>query len=178
MIHGPSGSGKTRLLRALADLDSDPADISLDEAPCWSMPPAQWRRQVMLVPAESRWWLATAQDHFATPQVEAARHLGLSMERLRAPVRELSSGEKARAALLRALSQEPRVLLLDEPTGALDPESARKTEQLLKGWLRPDRAIICVSHDLDQRRRLGDASWEMDARGLHRDPADSEAADD
>lgn len=120
-ISGPSGSGKTRLLRALADLDPTPGAVSLDGAARDSLPAPEWRRRVGLLPAEPRYWGATAAAHFPEPPEAAAfRSLGLDPALREADPATLSTGEKARVALLRLLARQPDALLLDEPGANLD----------------------------------------------------------
>ncbi len=63
-LSGPSGSGKSRLLRAVADLEPHRGRISLDNLDQQSVPAHQWRRQVVMVPAESQWWFDEVSAHF------------------------------------------------------------------------------------------------------------------
>ena len=79
--------------------------------------------------------------------------------------RELSGGEAQIAALLRALQLDPHVLLLDEPTAALDRAAAAAVEALLADWLRddPQRATVWVSHDPAQTARIADRHIELAA---------------
>ncbi len=165
-ISGPSGAGKTRLLRALAELDPVSGEIFLDGRPSLSIPAHAWRRQVMLSPAQPRWWLHSVAAHCRRDISASAAALLLAANRLQAPVEELSTGEQARAGLLRALSHDPTVLLLDEPTGALDPASAAATEKLLLDWLNPQRAILWVSHDQAQIARVADTHSLLSSKGL------------
>lgn len=119
-IRGPSGSGKTVLLRAIADLDPNTGEVRLEGASRDSMSAPLWRRQVRFVPAESAWWADRVGDHFRTPKktAKSAIEIGLPAESLDWEVARLSTGEKQRLGLLRAIEDDPPVLLLDEPTAA------------------------------------------------------------
>ncbi|MDX9740758.1 MAG: ATP-binding cassette domain-containing protein [Gammaproteobacteria bacterium] len=154
-IHGPSGSGKTRLLRAIADLDPHEGEMRLDDTPAGRMTGPEWRRAVQLLPADPLWWEPTVSAHFTRFDAAAAVALGLPPESGAWPVDRLSSGERQRLALLRALDREPRVLLLDEPTANLDETSRHRVEALLARY-RQDKgaAVIWVSHDAEQRARV------------------------
>jgi phosphate transport system ATP-binding protein len=67
----------------------------------------------------------------------------------------LSGGQQQRLCIARALAVEPRVLLLDEPTGTLDPIAAARIEELIRE-LRRDYTIVMVTHNLQQAARLSD----------------------
>lgn len=156
-VLGPSGAGKTLLLRALADLDPVPGEVTLDGRDRAAMAAPDWRRQVTFVPAESAFWAPRLADHLpAGPETrDNARALGLDPALLEAPVERLSTGERQRGALLRALAGAPRVLLLDEPTGPLDAATTARVEQVLRSYLARGGALVLVTHDEDQARRLG-----------------------
>ena len=164
-IEGPSGSGKTRLLRAIADLDPAKGDIFLDGAGRNEMSAPDWRRLVRYVSAEPGWWTTTARRTLtstASGKGEAdeerlARTLstvGLPASLLDEPISDLSTGQRQRLALLRALADEPRVILLDEPTAALDPTAAALVEELIRYQMLAGRIILLVSHDAKLRDRL------------------------
>ncbi|WP_019584268.1 MULTISPECIES: ATP-binding cassette domain-containing protein [unclassified Thioalkalivibrio] len=160
-VTGASGSGKSLLLRALADLDPNTGEVMLNGEPRDAMAPVDWRRRVAYVPAETAWWGERVDEHlpanFARP---AALHL---LEQVALPeaslgweVERLSSGEKQRLGLVRALLNQPRVLLLDEPTANLDLENTKRIERAVRGYLaEEDAAALWVSHDTLQRQRLG-----------------------
>lgn len=167
-IQGTSGCGKTRLLRAMADLDPQHGELRLDGIPLPEHSPHHWRRAVCLVPTRPRWWLRSAAEHFACDMTQQAQAIGLAPERLTAPVDQLSSGESSRCALLRALSRNPQVLLLDEPTGALDTASEAKTENFLLNRANHAKAIIWVSHDEEQLQRVAQVRWTLNDTGLCR----------
>jgi tungstate transport system ATP-binding protein len=84
---------------------------------------------------------------------EALRLAGLE-SRAETPARALSGGEQQRLCLARALSLEPEVLFLDEPTASLDPASTLLIERLLIEAQRHGVKIIIVTHDVGQTRRL------------------------
>lgn len=156
-VSGRSGAGKSVLLRAIADLDPHGGDVWLDGRSCSSMPAPQWRRQVTYVAAESGWWHDSVGPHFPvqTDFSTLFPKLGIAPSYADAPVHQLSSGERQRLALLRALCLESKVLLLDEPTSSLDPENVEMVERLLCERLSAGTAIILVTHDAEQAVRMG-----------------------
>jgi ABC-type iron transport system FetAB ATPase subunit len=72
-----------------------------------------------------------------------------------AEVMTLSSGERQRLALLRSLAKMPHVLLLDEPTAALDANTTLAVESLLKTYLEKGLSIFFVTHSEEQAKRIG-----------------------
>jgi len=157
-VLGPSGSGKTLLLRAIADLDPNEGQVSLDGASRESMPAPAWRRQVTYLPAEPGWWADRVDDHFPEPEVARALFppLMLPVTMMERPLVELSTGERHRIALARVLVQSPKVLLLDEPTSGLDQGSTRAVEALLRARIGAGVALLFATHDEDLAKRLGD----------------------
>lgn len=156
-LSGPSGSGKTRLLRAIADLEPHEGEVALGDTRQFDIPAHQWRRDVMLVPAESQWWADTVAEHFPEGEVTGWQALGFAQNPLDWSVIRLSSGEKQRLALLRALAMKPKALLLDEPTANLDGESRHATENWLHERITQDRLpVLWVAHDEDQITRMAD----------------------
>lgn len=154
-VTGPSGSGKSLLLRAIADLDPNAADVSLRGEPRARIAAPAWRRRVMLVPAEPAWWAVQVRDHFLRPPPEdLLAALGFVPGALEWAVDRLSTGERQRLALARALVLEPSVLLLDEPTAALDDDTKGAVEGLLRGFLSTGSGILIASHERAQVARL------------------------
>ena len=155
-VVGPSGSGKTLLLRALADLDPNTGEVTVDGVNRSATPAPLWRRTVIYLAAESGWWSERVSEHFtdtdaAQPFLAA---LGLPADCFSWPITRLSSGEKQRLALVRALTQKPRVLLLDEPTAALDKQSVYAVESILTAELAHGAALLWVTHDPEQAERV------------------------
>lgn len=172
-VAGPSGSGKTLFLRALALLD--PVDhgavfwhgqpVALDHVP-------HFRSRVIYLHQRPSLAEDTVENALRGPYSLAVhRHrrfdrdqvlawlerLGRGTDFLRQTVRNLSGGELQITALVRALQLQPEVLLLDEPTAALDERAGRAVEGLLSDWVaeQPRRAMLWVSHDPDLAGRLG-----------------------
>ncbi len=167
-LSGPSGAGKTLLLRALADLDLNEGQVSLDGVSREQLTPMAWRRQVGYLPAESRWWGATVGEHFERVETEQLRQLGFDAAVCDWRVERLSSGERQRLALARLLANRPRVLLLDEPTANLDPVNIRTVEQLVEAYLvEQQAACLWVTHAQEQIARIADRVLRLDAGGLH-----------
>jgi ABC-type iron transport system FetAB ATPase subunit len=172
-VAGRSGAGKSVLLRMVADLDPHEGDAILDGAPCSGMPAPNWRRQVTYVAAESGWWGEQVGTHFS-PAVALApllERVGIPVEAAAWPVARLSTGERQRLALLRALTPANRVLLLDEPTSGLDATSTGLVEALLRERLAAGTAILVVTHDPDQASRMASRHLEVrDGQLMERAP--------
>ena len=156
VLSGPSGAGKTLLLRALADLDPALGRVTLNGVARDDVPGPEWRRRLAYVAAETAWWSDLAGDHF--DDADAARPglagLGLDAAMLENPVALLSTGERQRLALLRALVLEPSAMLLDEPTSALDADNVGRVEAMIEARRAAGAAILIVTHDDAQARRL------------------------
>ncbi|OZB36677.1 MAG: hypothetical protein B7X35_07775 [Halothiobacillus sp. 14-56-357] len=168
-IYGQSGVGKSQFLRALADLTPHTGDVLLEGISQTKIRPEHWRKQVGYVPAESGWWADVVAQHFSEPPPKAwLSSLSLPPELLDASVERLSTGERQRLALLRALVLHPKVLLLDEPTANLDQRNAQKLIELVKTYAQTEQAaVIWVSHDADERALLGNRSLEIRAETTH-----------
>jgi putative ABC transport system ATP-binding protein len=178
VVRGPSGAGKSLLLRGIACLEPlDGGLVSLDgrAADDWGGP--AWRARVVYV-SQARvgvsgsplelWEAATAlasqrarvrDERVAlnSPAAEAAR-LGLPEEALARAWSELSGGENQRAQLAIALALRPRVLLLDEPTAALDAAAALLVEAAVRA---SGAACVWVTHSPEQAARVGDVFVEI-----------------
>jgi ABC-type iron transport system FetAB ATPase subunit len=155
-IEGPSGCGKTRLLRAIADLDAADGSVFFEGAERNEMSASSWRKQVRFVASEPVWWADTPRAHMinASHAEDLLAALGLDEALLDRRLDTLSTGERQRLALVRALGDAPKVLLLDEPTATLDTTSSALVDRMLSGLLDAGRTILLVSHDPVQIERL------------------------
>lgn len=167
---GPSGAGKTTLLRAVAGLDPVSAgQIRLAGDSLLGVPAHQ--RGVAMVFQEPRLLPhLTVLDNAALPLRAAglgkAERRRVAAERLAEVglagladrgIAGLSGGEQQRVSLARALTAEPRLLLLDEPLAALDPERRESLRRLIASVQRERRlATLLVTHDRFEAAELGD----------------------
>jgi sulfate transport system ATP-binding protein len=177
---GPSGSGKTTLLRIMAGLEfPDSGTISIGGEDM-SQRPARDRRvgfvfqqyalfRHMTVAKNIGFGLAVRPGKTRPPKAEIARRVKELLELVQLPhiadryPAQLSGGQRQRVALARALAVEPRLLLLDEPFGALDA----KVRKDLRRWLRAVHdqtglTSIFVTHDQEEALDLADRVVVMD----------------
>jgi ABC-type lipoprotein export system ATPase subunit len=164
-LEGPSGSGKTTLLHLIGSLDrSTSGSIRVDDIEVEKLSnPARFRRSIVGLVFQLHYLLPalSAQQNVELPMIaarvsrqeRAKRSLELLDEvgldgRADALPAELSGGERQRVAIARALAGHPRLILADEPTGALDTVQSHKVWELL-GDVRTSRGttVIVASHD-------------------------------
>ena len=165
-IVGPSGSGKSTLLRLIAGLDRPDSGTILAGGEPVDGPSAD-RGLVFQDPSLFPWLTVRRNLEFGPaargrlrrdrPEVDAFLKLvGLEAFADQYP-HQLSGGMAQRAALARALVNRPRILLLDEPFGALDPFTRlRMQEEVLRLWRARGTTIVMVTHDIDEAIALGD----------------------
>ena len=190
---GPNGAGKTTLLRAISRLVPFAGEIVLDGRPAAELRRAELARLVAVVPQEPSTppWMTVAEyvllgrtPHLgplakegAADRDAAARALG-RLDLLALADRRLgtlSGGEKQRAVVARALAQEARIVLLDEPTAALDIGHQQQALDLLDG-LRAESGLTLVAamHDLTLVAQYADRMVLLDGGHVVADgtPAD------
>lgn len=167
-LSGASGSGKSRLLRAVADLEPHDGRVTLNDTDQFSVPAHEWRKRVIMVPADSQWWHDEVGAHFSDSAREAVpAALGFAPEVMAWSVSRMSSGERQRLALWRALAMEPDALLLDEPTANLDDEMTAAVERwLLDEIQRRNLAALWVAHDQGQIQRVANHHYRINGSQL------------
>jgi ABC-type multidrug transport system fused ATPase/permease subunit len=165
VVVAPSGAGKSTLLRCLNGLLAGAAgEITLDGHAIASLDACELRRRVGLVGQAPFMLPGRVRDNLAygleDPAPErlllALRAAGLGDALLDRPAAELSGGERARVALARALTRDPELLLLDEPTAALDAEVAAHVGETLTRLAREGLGIVVATHDLAFAARVAD----------------------
>lgn len=159
VLSGPTGAGKTVFLRALADLDpTDGGDVRVRDAARDDMPAAHWRRRVLYVHQSGVALPGTVGENVRrlaglgrTEDADLPMPPGLAAD---TDTDRLSGGERQVLALHTALLCNPDVLLLDESTSALDPETAAAWEARIRAWVADGRGALWVAHDPDLAGRL------------------------
>jgi putative ABC transport system ATP-binding protein len=166
-LSGSSGSGKSLLLRAIADIIPHTGTILLDSQDAAKMPAPHWRKQVSLLPAENQWWQDQVSEHFPQQDNAMLAALGFDTATWQWQIARCSTGEKQRLALLRMLCNQPRCLLLDEPTASLDPENTARMESLLREYItRQQTPVLWVSHSREQIQRMASRHFILHAGKL------------
>ena len=182
VLVGPSGLGKSTLLRLLNRLDTpSEGTVRLGGADVCSTDPCAHRRRVAMVFQRPVVLPGTVADNLraADPDLDDAAVAG-ALERVGLPptladrdARELSGGEAQRLGLARSLATDPEVVLFDEPTSSLDPAASRRIEDLARGLVDDGIAVVWVTHDHEQGRRLARWVVEVDEGRIARSgPAD------
>ena len=132
------------------------------------MPAPQWRRLVGLLPAKSLWWFDTVGEHFRGYEPHWLGALGFAPDVMNWTVSRLSSGEQQRLSLLRLLQNQPKALLLDEPTASLDADNIGRVEKLVREYQNARQcAILWVTHDRGQATRVAQRHFVIKENQLH-----------
>jgi len=174
-VVGPSGCGKTSLLKIVAGFLFPTAGVvTMDGRPITG--PAAERGMVFQQPALYP-WLTVAENVAFGPRMRgvdaktrareaetALRLVGLADAGRRAPY-ELSGGMQQRAAIARVLVNLPRIMLMDEPFGALDALTREHMqEELLRLWRTTATTIILITHSVEEAIYLGTRTLVMSSR--------------
>lgn len=178
---GPNGSGKTSLLHALARVGRPEGRVRIGGVDIATAPPARRLRLLSYLPASRELpWPMVARDLIAlggatadeiTPylsQLELETHADRRVDRL-------STGERSRVLIARALAPKPTLLLLDEPTANLDPLWRIRLMDLVRAQVvGRERAALVAIHDLDFAGRYADRLIVMDGGDIVADGAAAE----
>lgn len=180
-LQGPSGCGKTTLLLAAGGLlEPDRGEILIDGTSLYSLSPEHRARlraatigfvfqQFHLVPYLSlldnlrvpALALGAAETNETTRAETLVERFGLTPRRHHFP-EELSTGERQRTALARALMNHPKLILADEPTGNLDADNAQVVLEALEQFANEGGTVLLASHDARVAAR-GHRVWRMQA---------------
>lgn len=177
-VIGQSGCGKSTLIRILAGLETQTSGaVLLDGEPVTG--PDKSRGMVFqgytLFP-----WLTVKRNVMFGPSMEGRKGPTAESEALQwldmvglgnfadSYPSELSGGMKQRVAIARALANQPRILLMDEPFGALDAQTRSQMQQhLLQIWRAVDITILFITHDLEEAVLLADRILVLGANPGH-----------
>ncbi|MBT8583883.1 ATP-binding cassette domain-containing protein [Polynucleobacter paneuropaeus] len=154
---GPNGAGKTTLLKLLHGL------IEPDTGTIYFSNPALRKALVLhhtaMIKASARTNLALVQDSdrsISNQEIEQAlKHAGLA-HLADWPAQKLSAGERQKLCLARALLQSPDLVLLDEPTANLDPNTTEQVEAMMRQYKQDGIELLFSSHQLAQVKRLAE----------------------
>jgi iron complex transport system ATP-binding protein len=172
-ILGPNGSGKTTLLKSISRiLKPHRGTILLNKEDIYSLKGVEVARQMAVVPQDSAIGFSFAaldivlmgrNPHMTRFQMESAKDLAIARKVMKLtniwhlaerPINELSGGEKQRVIIARALAQEPKILLLDEPLTHLDINNQLETMDLVKDLcVKEGLIVLAVFHDLNLAAR-------------------------
>ena len=155
---GGNGSGKSTLLRCLHGLQ----EVSAGRIARAPVPQAMVFQRPFVLRSSARGNIALALWLRGVPWRQGLERAAAALERVglaqqgRCNARTLSGGQQQRLALARAWALQAQVLLLDEPTAALDPAGKREVEHLMAQFAQAGMTLIFASHNLGQVKRLAD----------------------
>lgn len=170
VICGPSGSGKSSLLRCINLLnDFDEGSIVLDNHNIHDIPKTQLRKKVGMVFQQYNLFDHLTVLENCTLALRYAHHLKSSQAKDLAGhylkqvkmqdhqisyPRQLSGGQQQRVAIARAMCLQPQLLLLDEPTAALDPEMSYEVLETIKSLAEQGVTMLYVTHEMNVARQI------------------------
>lgn len=187
-LMGANGSGKSILLRSLCGLEPlEDGELLRRGQPVLDQEMPAFRREVLyvsqrpqLLGATLRQSLSEAMSFRVSADSPTDRDINSVLSSLRRPAEfadqeaeHMSGGELLLATLAQAMTLDPSVLLLDEPTAALDDATQQLVEERLVDWLEEDRhrALVWVTHDPQQAARLTPNLWRLADGQLQRSGA-------
>jgi putative ABC transport system ATP-binding protein len=165
VLAGVSGSGKSTMLRLLNRLDEPTAgEIRWGGRLITEWVPTELRRKVAMVFQRPSVFAGTVAENLRVARpaltdgeaVAALARVDLGADLLDQDASTLSGGEAQRMCLARSLLTDPQVLLADEPTSSLDGAARQTLEDLALALAAGGMAIVWVTHDVEQLRRLAD----------------------
>ena len=176
-ILGPNGSGKTTLLRSISRvLKPKKGSVILDEKDIYTLKAVDLAKQMAVVPQTTpisfdftvlEVVLMGRNPHMGRFQMEGKNDLEIAKQAMKVtrtwdfadrPINELSGGERQRVIIARALTQEPQILLLDEPTTHLDISNQLEIMDLIKQLCKTKKLlIVAVFHDFNLAARYCDS---------------------
>jgi iron complex transport system ATP-binding protein len=162
---GPNGSGKTSLLHALAGIGHPSGTVRMDGLDPRRLGPARRPAFLTYLPAtRDVHWPLLARDLIALGGGGGAAFASLELSPLLdRRIDTLSTGERSRILIARALAPRPKLLLLDEPTANLDPLWQIRLMELVREEIsQSGRAALVAIHDLDAASRYADRILVMD----------------
>jgi len=181
---GPNGSGKTSLLHALAGIGLPSGKVTIDGIDPRQLAPAQRMKLLSYLPASREiHWPVTAGDLIrlgcSTPEDEASIPTLLTelelVEYTDRRIDRMSTGERSRVLIARALVSQAKLVLLDEPTANLDPLWQLRLLALLKTRLCGNgQSVLVAVHDLGLAQQFADRLIVMSRRRIAADGHSSE----
>jgi len=159
---GPNGGGKTSLLRALAGVEEASGEVRIDGELVAGLGEARRRSLLAFLPASREiGWPIAARDVIALglarrDEERIDRLIGLFELNALAdrPINRLSTGERTRVLLARAMAARPKLLLLDEPFANLEPYWVLRLADILRETADDDTLVLVALHDLGQLERF------------------------
>ena len=153
---GPNGAGKTTLLKLLAGLiepDTGSIQFSFDSKTALVL------HHTPMIKASARANLGLVRDvdsSITDKDIDhALKQVGLN-ELAQSPAHKLSAGERQKLCLARAILQKPNLVLLDEPTANLDPNTTEQVEEMIRQFDQRGADLLFSSHQLAQVQRLAE----------------------
>jgi polar amino acid transport system ATP-binding protein len=180
VVCGPSGSGKSTLIRTvnrLEEIQKGKIFLEAQDIHDRSVDVNQFRAKVGFVFQQFNLFphLSVLENICLAPirvsglsrsqakerAIDLLNKVGLENKADAYP-QQLSGGQQQRVAIARALAMEPPVMLFDEPTSALDPEMVGEVLSVMKTLARDGMTMMCVTHEMNFAREVGNEVWFMD----------------